>query len=232
MAFAIHLRITGLLVLSVMINECQEKIPLPYPAALLVRQAQIAMLETATRQSAGQRKGARAQVIDDRNHALPPWFTRPLPVSDWQRNLFQTDLRTVLVRLQVSVDEIARWHAKEWLSFDGADNLVIDEFRDPRIWELTIVRDIVRSGLSDAQVEYLLDQLPKPLAFDPDSLAFSFRHGWVEVSLPADPDPEEVIEEHLDSWLDDLDEDRLRELHARIGELLGSFEKDAQEGEE
>jgi hypothetical protein len=164
---------------------------------------------------------------------LPPWFDRPRPGGqDGQLSLFRTDLRTTLARLQISPDETARWYANAWLSFDASDNAEIDEFRDPRVWELTIVRDIVRSGLADAQIERLLDKLPKPFAFDPDSLAFSFRHGWVEVVLRRFRDPDDVVEEHLDSWLDDCDEERLRELKERIEGLLEQSEEDAQEGKE
>ena len=163
---------------------------------------------------------------------LPPWFSRPHPVCDRQSYLFGVDLRTVLVHLQISTDEVARWYAKGWLSFSDPEDSPIDEFRDPRVWELTIIRDIVRSGLADAQIECLLRKLPKPFAFDPESLAFSFRHGWVEVVLRRFRDPDDVVEEHLDSWLDDCDEDRLRELKERIEGLLEQSEEDAQEGKE
>ncbi|MGI6418468.1 MAG: hypothetical protein ACOX1P_22700 [Thermoguttaceae bacterium] len=169
---------------------------------------------------------------EDNERRFPPWFEYPCPTRDRQRRLFGSDLHAVLVRLQISSDEVARWHAKGWLSFRDLEDSPIDEFRDPRVWELTIVRDIVRSGLADAQIECLLDNLPKPFAFDPDSLAFSFRHGWVEVVLRRFRDPDDVVEEHLDSWLDDCDEDRLRELKERIEELLEQSEEDAQEGKE
>ena len=46
---------------------------------------------------------------------------------------------------------------------------------------------------------------------------------------PPDPDPEPdsdaIIEEHLDDWLESCDEERLRELQEKIGELLADSEE-------
>ena len=164
--------------------------------------------------------------------SLPPWYSRPRAVTAWQPSLFQRELRSVIVGMRVSLDEIARWHARGWLSFDGSDNPEVDEWYDPRVWELTVVRDIVRSGLGDAQIDYLLSQLPRPYAIDPDRLAFSFRHGWVQVNWHRDPDPDEVIEEHVDSWLEGCDADRLWELRERIDELLEERAETPTEDEE
>jgi len=130
-------------------------------------------------------------------------------------------LTTALARIGVSVDDVRRWHAKGWLSFD--ENLAdeLDEFDDPRIWEMQIVRDIVRSGLTDAQIEVLFSKLPRPFAFYPDSLTYSFRHGWVCVIPPVEiPEPSEVIEGHIDGWIEDCDEETLERLRDQIIKTL------------
>lgn len=159
---------------------------------------------------------------------LPSWFARPHPVRTWQASLFQIGLKDALARLNISEDDLSRWHAKGWISFDSSAQFKISEYDDPRVFELTIVRDVVRSGLSDAHIESLLDILPKPFAFDPDRIAFSFQYGWVEAIRPEMTG--DVIEKNLDSWLEDLAErgeiDRLQDIHDRITEFLEHASKE------
>lgn len=163
------------------------------------------------------------------NAPLPEWFRRPDPVSRREGCLFHSRLEEAIARLRISRDEVARWRAKGWLSFDDASTETLDDFGDPRVWELIIIRDLVRSGFADAQVANLLSQLPRPCSIDPDRLAFSFRHGWVEVVPPEKPDYHEIIESHLDSWIEECDEDRLREVRDHIGIYLHPLENEASE---
>jgi hypothetical protein len=159
-------------------------------------------------------------MITDNDPDLPLWFRRPEPVTDRQPCLFKQGSEDIPPRAQVSADELRRWHSNGWLSFDFSATTKFDAFGDPRIWEVLVVRDIVRSGLSDAQVEYLLQLLPKPYTFNPDRLAFSFCHGWVEAVPPEAPDIDAMIDDHLDSWLEGCDNERLSELQSKISALL------------
>ena len=152
---------------------------------------------------------------------MPPGLTRPCPITNCQPGLFRVSLADTIARLGVSPDDLGRWHDSRWLSFSEELNEDLDEFGDPRILEIQIVRDIVRSGLSDAQIEVLLSKLPKPFAFDPDTLAYSFRHGWVQVAPQVEiPDPDDVIEEHLDGWIANCNKASLEELRDKIEEAL------------
>lgn len=163
-------------------------------------------------------------MTDAKVHPLPQWFESPLPERDsCQRSLFRTTLHKIIAAERVSVDDMRRWKAADLLSFDAELDSEIDEFHDPKTHELQFIRDLVRSGLSDSQIEWLLAQLPKPYAFNPDRIAFSFRHGWVIAAAIVEPDPHEIIEEHLHAWLDDQDEDELRELMERIATRLESL---------
>lgn len=81
---------------------------------------------------------------------LPSWFTRPEPRTRVQQSLFRSTVADAMVHLRISEDECGRWHAKGWLSSDGTTMPEVDDFDDPYVWELTVVRDIVRTGLSDA----------------------------------------------------------------------------------
>jgi hypothetical protein len=160
---------------------------------------------------------------------LPAWFVPPSSVVATQMSLFSISLADTLVRLRISPDELNRWHARGWVSFDASTALELDRMSDPRTWELIFVRDIVRSGLSDAQTEALFAQLDKPFAYNPDRIAFSFRYGWVQVASDDDPDPSDVIAEYLGEWIAGCDEATLRSLLAQITETLGSLEHERTE---
>jgi hypothetical protein len=152
---------------------------------------------------------------------LPPGLMRPQFTINHQPCLFRVTLAEVLARLSVSADDLRRWHDRGWLSFDENMDEALDEFDDPKSFEIQIVRDVVRSGLSDVQIESLLAKLPKPFAFNPERLAFSFRHGWVYVEPPVEiPEPSEVIEEHLDEWMAQCDEETLEDLRDKVTNVL------------
>lgn len=152
---------------------------------------------------------------------LPPGLMRPQFTINHQPCLFRVTLAEVLARLSVSADDLRRWHDRGWLSFDVNMDEALDEFDDPKSFEIQVVRDVVRSGLSDVQIESLLAKLPKPFAFNPERLAFSFRHGWVYVEPPVEiPEPSEVIEEHLDEWMAQCDEETLEDLREKVTNVL------------
>jgi len=151
---------------------------------------------------------------------FPTGFIFPHPITDHQACLFRISLTDALARLGVSPDELTRWHGRGWVSFDANTSESLDEFDDPKIFEIQIVRDIARSGLTDSQIEVLLSRLMKPYAYDPETIAFSFRHGWLQAAPVEIPDPSEIIEEHLDEWIAGCDEATLKELRYKISEAL------------
>lgn len=171
------------------------------------------------------RHSASRVMVEREDHGLPEGLRKPTPITSWQSCLFKKPLLAALAELHVSVDDLAKWYAKDWLSFNGRQITEVDEFDDPRIWELTVIRDIVRAGLNDAQVEHLIRQLPKPCAVSPDRLAYSFRYGWIEIIAPTKPDTDAIIEENIDDWLDSCGQEYLYELRDRIDELLEQDEQ-------
>ena len=142
-----------------------------------------------------------------------------------QQYLFKTSTDEVLAKLRVSHDDARRWLDKGWVSFD------VCELEPPLEAECRFIAAIARSGLNDALVNRLLSSLEKPYRYDPDSIAYSFEHGWV--SPPAEQEPFDVIEENIEDWLTSLVEEgeteRLRQLHKRITELLEEAESDDDE---
>jgi|GEM_PF-1304953 len=155
---------------------------------------------------------------------LPSGLVRPQPTTNHQGCLFRISLADALFRLRVSPDDLRRWYERGWLSFGEGLTEEFDEFDDPRVFEIQVVRDIVRSGLTDVQIENLLAELPKPFAFDPTRLAFSFRYGWVcvepPVEIPEPSDVSDVIEQNIDDWIAECDEETLEGLQARVADAL------------
>ena len=133
------------------------------------------------------------------------------------------ELRAALGQALRDADEARRWFDRGLLSFDPST--VAEEFvtsRDGRGLELGFIRDLLRSGLGDVQIERLLASLARPFAYDPLAIAWSFRCGWVQGVGPDDPDT--VIEDHLTEYLEGLaDADDYLELESirdRIDALL------------
>jgi hypothetical protein len=166
-------------------------------------------------------------MIDQFNYsaeALPAWFTRPKPLDVWQTSLFAEQLNDVLAALRVSPDELARWSDRGWVSFGPEFS---DRLEQPHVDEIRFVRDVTRSGLSDAMVQVLLTGLPRPMNFDPATIAYSFSLGWVQAVIPEEPDAPELIHQHLDDWLVSLANDdiaELRDLRERIDGLIAEVD--------
>jgi hypothetical protein len=153
---------------------------------------------------------------------LPPWFTRPEPIRSWQVSLFTDRLDDVMAALKVNTDELARWRERRWISVSPEP---AERLEQPQVNEIRFVRDVARSGLNDAIVDALFADLPRPMNFDPGSVAYNFGFGWVAVATREEPDTQTFIEEHLDEWLELVAQDdveRLRALRERLDSLIGA----------
>lgn len=143
--------------------------------------------------------------------------------EDHQVTLFREPINEILAELHVSTDDVRRWMACGWISFDIDDIETLDM---PYRWEVEFVRNIALAGLNDAQLDEILRPLPKPYRFPPDAVAYHFLHGWVR---PAHPDIAQIIEEELDGWLESLannqDLGQLQLIHDRISDLIEEHEK-------
>ena len=161
---------------------------------------------------------------DQQSETLPRWFKRPAPVDPVQASLFAERLDTVLAALRVSRDELARWYQRGWTSIDPE---CTGELEQPQADEIRFMRDVLRSGLNDATVEALFNELPRPMNFDPVTVGYSFSLGWVQVVPREGPSVEELFDEHLDEWLAHLaqeDVERLRSLRDQVESLIAEAE--------
>lgn len=131
---------------------------------------------------------------------------RPTQVGS-QLSLFPRRSDETLAILRVSLDDAAHWQQAGWLSYDAA---ALETIEDNQIAELVFVRDIARSGLPHSFITELLGELERPYSYPPETTAYSFSSGWVEVVFP---DMEEMVDQHLESWVQEKlaegDEERL-----------------------
>jgi hypothetical protein len=117
-----------------------------------------------------------------------------------QLDLFGEGRDRVLALAGVSIDEMERWRASGWISFDVRETPTLEW---GEICEVTFIRNIARGGLSDVQIGHLLTELPKPYRYDPIRTAYSFALGWVRRPLaPSEVDPDEFIEENVSAWIE------------------------------
>ena len=119
---------------------------------------------------------------------------RPTQIAS-QLSLFPRRRDKTLAILRVSLDDAAHWQQVGWLSYDAA---ALETLEDNQIAELVFIRDIARSGLPYPFVTELLGELERPYAYSPETTAYSFSAGWVEVVFP---DMDEMVDQHLDSWV-------------------------------
>lgn len=155
---------------------------------------------------------------------LPRNLERPHQHNYRQRTLFSRPTGEALAEMKVSPDDFQRWHSMSWISFNLKETDVIEQ---PQENEVRFVRNLARSGLSDAQINHLLQELPKPYSFYGEP-TFHFEYGWIVPSVPSGGYPFDVVSKNLEVWLEDLANDgnteRLEELASKISELLGQEE--------
>jgi len=147
-------------------------------------------------------------MVDESND---PYQATPCSSSS-QKTLFPfKSVEQFEIETAVSSDQMTRWHKKGWLSFDPSSTSRFDE---PHWVEVDFVKGIARSGLSDEWIDTLLSKLRAPYCYDSKRTFYSFaEQSWKTV--PTIPEPEEVTEEIVDEYLQDLAE--AEELDALLG---------------
>ena len=122
------------------------------------------------------------------DHCRPPDFERPHRVEAVhgdQLSLFPELTAKTLANARVSYDEAERWRDLGWVSSDVA---AFEQLLDNQVAELIFVRNIARSGLTDAQINALFAELPRPYEYRSDHTAYCFAIGWC-ISAPSTSTP-------------------------------------------
>jgi hypothetical protein len=154
-----------------------------------------------------------------------PWGWEPVTggAGQLEFDLFSKPRDELLAIAGVSLDELDRWRAKGWVSFDARS---LDELAEPLFQEVIFIRNLARSGLSDEQIGQLLAKLKPPYRCDPTRTAYSFAYGWVQPPpLLEGREVDEFVRLHFHRWVDDRvsagDVDTLRKLLADLFGAVG-----------
>lgn len=120
----------------------------------------------------------------------------------------------MLAKARVSLEDMAQWQELGWISYDISTRQTLEGHE---IAEMLFVRNLARSGLSNAFVSELLGELDKPYAYPPMTTVYSFALGWVEAIIP---DMDSLVRNHLEGWAQEKsilgDEERLEEAYSLI----------------
>lgn len=119
------------------------------------------------------------------------------PRRTFQRTLFPEDRDTFLASVQLSLDELERWRERGWLSFDASK---MAQLNTPETTEILFLRNVARSGLSDAIINRMLARLSKPYSYDPLETAYSFVYGWVALPPFNEEDVDSFMADYFEQW--------------------------------
>jgi hypothetical protein len=136
------------------------------------------------------------------SHEQLPWGWQHVTgeARESQLDLFRRRRDELLAVARVSLDELSRWRAKGWISFDCSS---LDELPEPLFNEVIFIRNLARSGLSDEQINQLLTELEAPYRYHPTRTAYSFAFGWVQPPpILDDREVDEFVRFHLERWID------------------------------
>jgi hypothetical protein len=168
------------------------------------------------------------------NHKELQWGWQPVTgkVRQFELDLFSVKRDAYLAAARVSLDDLARWRANGWISFDATD---LDELSEPLCNELVFIRNLARSGLSDHQIGALLAKLEAPYQYDPGRTAYSFAYGWVQPPPVLDKEEaNDFVRFHLQTWIDQKVRSRDVEILRELSSLLFNavLKADTKRGEE
>ncbi len=136
------------------------------------------------------------------------WLRVTGAVRESQLDLFEKTRDELLAIARISLDELERWRAKGWISFDASN---LNTMAERLFNEVIFIRNLARSGLSDVQIATLLADLEPPYRYHPTRTAYSFAYGWVQPPPILDEDEVNAfVRAHLPKWIDDK---------ARLGEI-------------
>ncbi len=133
-----------------------------------------------------------------------------------QSSLFLTSKEEALSMANTTESLAGLWFNQNYLSFDIA---TVKELQQSQVLELCFVARLFKSALSIDTINHLLISLPKPYAYDHNLVYFDvFANTWN--MLPQELEEESVVENYLETLVDEENKEKLKNLIARLQDLL------------
>jgi hypothetical protein len=133
-----------------------------------------------------------------------------------QPTLFSTSKEEALDLAKTSVSHAKLWYNQNYLSFDISK---VNELQHYELLELVFISELFKSELELEIINQLLLKLPKPFAYDYNTIYFNiFTNSWEY--FPNNIEEEEIVERYLENLDAEDDREKIEELINNLQEKL------------
>jgi len=133
-----------------------------------------------------------------------------------QPTLFSTSKEEALDLAKTSVSHAKLWYNQNYLSFDIS---IINELQHHELLELVFISELFKSELELEIINHLLLKLPKPFAYDYNTIYFNiFTNSWEY--FPNNIEEEEIVERYVENLDAEDDREKIEELINNLQEKL------------
>lgn len=133
-----------------------------------------------------------------------------------QPTLFSTSKEEALDLAKTSVSHAKLWYNQNYLSFDISK---VNELQHYELLELVFISELFKSELELEIINQLLLKLPKPFAYDYNTIYFNiFTNSWEY--FPNNIEEEEIVERYLENLDAEDDREKIEEHINNLQEKL------------
>lgn len=133
-----------------------------------------------------------------------------------QPTLFSTSKEEALDLAKTSVSHAKLWYNQKYLSFDISK---VIELHHHELLELVFISELFKSELELEIINQLLLKLPKPFAYDYNTIYFNiFTNSWEY--FPNNIEEEEIVERYVENLDAEDDREKIEELINNLQEKL------------
>jgi hypothetical protein len=133
-----------------------------------------------------------------------------------QPTLFSISKEEALDLAKTSASHAKLWYNQNYLSFDIS---IIKELQHHELLELVFISELFKSELELEIINQLLLKLPKPFAYDYNTIYFNiFTNSWEY--FPNNIEEEEIVERYVENLDAEDDREKIEELINNLQEKL------------
>ena len=149
-------------------------------------------------------------------------------VTAAQQLLFPANPRAVAEQMGLNWRAALKLHEDGWLSFSPANTLRLDEAQEA---ELRFIGSLVVAGCDRGMLAILLDQLPKPYAYDASRVYYDWSLRRWRLLPDSRAYPEAAFADWLDSLVQQRDVNSLTGILELAQDALARVRDEAAQGE-